>query len=311
MARFTSRDVPDQAGRRIIITGANSGTGLEATKVLAAKGAEVVMAVRNAAKGDAARAAVLRAAPTSNVRVEILDLASQGSVAAFAERRLAEGLAVDVLINNAGVMALPERQESADGHELQLATNFLGHFALTARLLPLLTAGRARVVQLSSIAHRQGRIHLKDVNLTTGYTPWKAYAQSKLAMLMFALELDRRSRAEGWGLTSVAAHPGYARTDLIANGPLASSSAFVRAGFHYVFRPFIEPLVSHSQADGALPILLVATGRVEPGGYYGATRLNELKGPAGPAEIKPRAKDEAVAKALWAEAERLTGVRFG
>lgn len=311
MARFTSRDVPDQAGRRIIITGANSGTGLEATKVLAAKGAEVVMAVRNAAKGDAARAAVLRAAPTANVRVEILDLASQGSVAAFAERRLAEGLAVDVLINNAGVMALPERQESADGHELQLATNFLGHFALTARLLPLLTAGRARVVQLSSIAHRQGRIHLKDVNLTTGYTPWKAYAQSKLAMLMFALELDRRSRAEGWGLTSVAAHPGYARTDLIANGPLASSSAFVRAGFRYVFRPFIEPLVSHSQADGALPILLAATGRVEPGGYYGATRLNELKGPAGPAEIKPWAKDEAVAKALWAEAERLTGVRFG
>ncbi|MFN3353113.1 MAG: SDR family oxidoreductase [Brevundimonas sp.] len=311
MARFTSRDVPDQAGRRIIITGANSGTGLEATKVLAAKGAEVVMAVRNAAKGDAARAAVLRAAPTSNVRVEILDLASQGSVAAFAERRLTEGLAVDVLINNAGVMALPERQESADGHELQLATNFLGHFALTARLLPLLTAGRARVVQLSSIAHRQGRIHLKDVNLTTGYTPWKAYAQSKLAMLMFALELDRRSRAEGWGLTSVAAHPGYARTDLIANGPLASSSAFVRAGFRYVFRPFIEPLVSHSQADGALPILLAATGRVEPGGYYGATRLNELKGPAGPAEIKPWAKDEAVAKALWAEAERLTGVRFG
>ena len=311
MDRFTSRDVPDQTGKRIVITGANSGTGLEATKVLAAKEAEVIMAVRNAAKGEAARAAVLKASSRANVRVEILDLSSQASVAAFADRLLAEGRPIDVLINNAGVMALPQRRESADGHELQLATNFLGHFALTARLLPLLRAGGARVVQLSSIAHRQGRIHLKDVNLKTGYTAWKAYAQSKLAMLMFALELDRRSRAGGWGLTSVAAHPGYARTDLIANGPLASSSAFVRAGFRYVFRPFIEPLVSHSQADGALPILMAATGQVEPGGYYGATRLNELKGPAGRAEIKPWARDEAVARSLWDEAERLTGVRFG
>jgi NAD(P)-dependent dehydrogenase (short-subunit alcohol dehydrogenase family) len=311
MARFTTRDVPDQTGRLIVVTGANSGTGFETAKVLAARGAEVILAVRNAGKGDVARAAILRATPAAAVRVEALDLSRQASVAAFADRLLAEGRPLHALINNAGVMALATRQESPDGHELQLATNFLGHFALTARLLPLLRSGQARVVQLSSIAHRQGRIHLDDLNLTSGYTPWKAYAQSKLAMLMFALELDRRSRAGGWGLTSVAAHPGYARTDLIGNGPLASGSPLVRAGFRYLYRPFLEPLVSHSQAAGALPILLAATGPVTSGGYYGATRLNELKGPPGPAKVEPWARDEAVAKALWEAAERLTGVRFG
>ncbi|MFN5615679.1 MAG: SDR family oxidoreductase [Brevundimonas sp.] len=310
MSPFTSRDVPDQTGRTIIITGANSGTGFETAKVLAARGAEVILAVRNAGKGEAARAAILRATPAASVRVEALDLSRQASVAAFADRLLAAGRPVHALINNAGVMALARREQSPDGHELQLATNFLGHFALTARLLPLLRAGQARVVQLSSVAHRQGRIHLDDLNLKTGYTPWKAYAQSKLAMLMFALELDRRSRAAGWGLTSVAAHPGYARTDLIGNGPLASSSGFARAGFRYFYRPFLEPLVSHSQADGALPILLAATGGVEPGGYYGPVRMKEYKGPPGPAKIEPWAQDEAVARALWAEAERLTGVRF-
>lgn len=311
MRRFTARDVSDQTGRRIIVTGANSGTGFETARVLAARGADLVLAVRNPGKGEAARAAILRETPDATVRVEQLDLASQASVAGAAARLLAEGRPIHVLINNAGVMALPTRQESPDGPELQLATNFLGHFALTARLLPLLQAGQARVVQLSSVAHRQGRIHLDDLNLTTGYTPWKAYAQSKLAMLMFALELDRRSQAGNWGLTSVAAHPGYARTDLIGNGPLATAPGHVRAGFRYLYRPFLEPLVSHSQADGALPILLAATGMVEPGGYYGATRLNELKGPPGPARIAPRALDAAVARALWGEAERLTGVRFG
>ncbi|HEV7353758.1 MAG TPA: SDR family oxidoreductase [Brevundimonas sp.] len=311
MARFTSRDVPDQTGRRIIVTGANSGTGFETARVLAARGADLVLAVRNPGKGEAARAAILRETPAATVRVEQLDLASQVSVAGAAARLLAEGRPIHVLINNAGVMALPTRQESPDGHELQLATNVLGHFALTARLLPLLQAGQARVVQLSSVAHRQGRIHLDDLNLTSGYTPWKAYAQSKLAMLMFALELDRRSAAANWGLTSVAAHPGYARTDLIGNGPLASASGLARAGFRYVYRPFLEPLVSHSQADGALPILLAATGPVESGGYYGPVRMKEYKGPPGPARIEPRALDAGVAHALWGEAERLSGVRFG
>jgi NAD(P)-dependent dehydrogenase (short-subunit alcohol dehydrogenase family) len=310
MAGFTALDVPDQTGKLIVVTGANSGVGLEATKVLAGKGAEVVLAVRNPAKAEAAILDVRRSAPSANVRFEPLDLASLASVEAFAARLLGQGRAVDVLINNAGVMALPTREVTEDGFERQFQTNYLGHFALTGRLLPLLTAAKARVVQLSSIAHRQGRIRLDDLNWERGYRAWSVYAQSKLAMLMFALELQRRSDRHGWGLTSVAAHPGYARTKLIENGMLARSAAG-RAFLHAVFRPLIEPAISHSAADGAVPILLAATGPVEPGGYYGATRLAELKGPAGPAEIKPWAKDAAVASKLWDASEAMTGVRWG
>ena len=214
-----------------------------------------------------------------------------------------------MLINNAGVMALPTRQVSEDGFELQLATNYLGHFALTGLVLPLLKAGKARTVQLSSIAHRDGRIHLDDLQVEA-YRPWKAYAQSKLAMLMFALELDRRSRAHGWGLTSVAAHPGYARTALIENGPLTGRPVS-RLGMKLIYRPLIEPLISHSAADGALPILMAATAEVEAGGYYGATRLNELRGPAGRVGMRPWAKDATVAARLWEASEALTGVRWG
>jgi len=310
MTRFTAAQVPDQTGRLIVITGANSGTGFEAARVLAAKGAEVVIAARNAVKAEEAMAHILRETPSARLRFEALDLSRQASVRAAAERLNAQGRPVDVLINNAGVMALPTRQVSEDGFELQLATNYLGHFALTGLILPLLKAGRARTVQLSSIAHRQGRIHLDDLQVEA-YRPWKAYAQSKLAMLMFALELDRRSRANGWGLTSVAAHPGYARTALIENGPLVGSSAG-RAFHRAVFRPLIEPLISHSAADGALPILMAATAPdIRPGGYYGATRLRELKGPAGEVGMKPWARDEGVAGALWERSEALTGVRFG
>ncbi len=307
--RYSPADVPDQTGKFVIITGGNGGTGFEAAKVLAVKNAEVLIAARDAKKGERAVQDIRRLTPGAQVRFERLDLSSQADVARFAEARLAEGRRIDVLINNAGIMALPKRQTSVDGHELQLATNFLGHFALTARLLPLLKGGRT--VQLSSIKHRSGRIHLDDLNLERGYGDWKAYDQSKLAMLMFALELDRRSRANGWGVTSVAAHPGYARTGLIGAGPLGTRPVS-RFMFSVVYRPFIEPLISHSAADGALPILMAATAPdVSPGGYYGPTTGKELKGPAGPVGMKPHARDEAVAAALWEAAERLTGVRFG
>lgn len=307
--RYSPADVPDQTGRSVIITGGNGGTGYETAKVLAQKGAEVLIAARDGAKGARAVAEIRRTRPDARVRFETLDLSSQADVARFADARLAEGRRIDILINNAGIMALPDRQTSVDGHERQLATNFLGHFALTARLLPLLRGGRT--VQLSSIRHRPGRIHLDDLNLERGYSAWKAYDQSKLAMLMFALELDRRSRAGGWGVTSVAAHPGYARTGLIGAGPLGSRPVAQRV-FRTIYRPFIEPLVSHSAADGALPILMAATtADVSPGGYYGPTTGAELKGPAGPVGMKPHARDEAVATALWEGAERLTGVRFG
>ncbi|MDO1558436.1 SDR family oxidoreductase [Brevundimonas sp. 2R-24] len=310
MTRFTAADVPDQTGRLIVITGANSGVGFEAARVLAAKGAEVVIAARNARKAEEAITRIRKEAPGSKLRFEELDLSRQASVRAMAARLLGQGRPIDVLINNAGVMALPTRQVSEDGFELQLATNYLGHFALTGLLLPLLKQGQARTVQLSSIAHRQGRIHLDDLQIEQGYRPWKAYAQSKLAMLMFALELDRRSRASGWGITSVAAHPGYARTALIENGPLIASPA-ARTFHRWIFRPLIEPAVSHPAADGALPILLAATSSdAKAGRYYGATRLNELKGPAGEVGMRPWARDEDVAVRLWRASEDLTGVKF-
>lgn len=310
MASFTIDDIPDLTGKRVIITGSNSGTGFETAKAMAAKGGSIVMAVRSQEKAAAAINKLKQQTPDADVCFEVLDLSRQASVADFAERMLIDGRPIDVLCNNAGVMALPRREVTADGFEMQLATNYLGHFALTGRLLPLLKAGRARVVQLSSIAHRQGRIRLDDLNHERDYKPWAVYAQSKLAMLMFGLELHRQSVANGWDLTSVAAHPGYARTGLIENGPLVLSP-IARAGLRYIFRPLIEPLVSHSAADGALPILMAATDPIVRGGaYLGATQLNELKGPPGPAKAEPQALDTDVAARLWTVSEQMTGVTF-
>jgi NAD(P)-dependent dehydrogenase (short-subunit alcohol dehydrogenase family) len=310
MTGFTATDIPDLADKLFIVTGANSGTGLETARVLAARGAEVVAAARNPAKAQAAIAGILRDVPGAQVRFEPLDLDSLGSVADFAGRLLDQARPIDGLVNNAGVMALSRREVSADGFERQFATNYLGHFALTARLLPLLSAARGRTVQVSSTLHRQGRLRLEDLNYAQGYAPWPVYAQSKLAMLMFALELDRRSRAHGWGLTSVAAHPGYARTNLIENGPLPRSG-FARFGMKRIYRPFIEPLISHSAAAGALPILLAATAPdVRPGGYYGPTLQKEMKGPPGPAAIAPQASDEDAARGLWEASEAMTGVSW-
>jgi NAD(P)-dependent dehydrogenase (short-subunit alcohol dehydrogenase family) len=219
---------------------------------------------------------------------------------------LAAARPIDILINNAGVMAPRERATTADGFEMQFGTNYLGHFALTARLLPLLTAARARVVQLSSIAHRSGKIRLDDLNHSHGYKSLPVYSQSKLAMLMFAIELDRRSKAKGWGLTSVAAHPGVARTDLIANGPAVGANVLVRAAI-----PIAMALIAHSSAAGALPTLMAATMPSAAGGqYFGPQNWNEFKGPPGPGKIKPQALDPKVAAELWAASEKLTGVAF-
>lgn len=310
MTNWTIANIPDQTGKLAIVTGSNSGTGFETALILAQKGAEVVIAARNAQKAEDAIARIRAAVPSAKVRFEALDLSRQASVAEFAQRFLDDGRPIDILVNNAGVMMLPTREVTEDGFEMQLATNYLGHFALTARLLPLLRAGKARVVQLSSIAHRRGEIRLDDLNWTHGYKPWPVYGQSKLAMLMFGLELDRRSAANDWGLTSVVAHPGYARTGLIESGPLVRSP-IARAGLRYIFRPLIEPLISHSAADGALPILMAATDpTVRGGAYVGATQLNELKGPPGPAKAEPQALDTDVAARLWAASEQMTGIRF-
>ncbi|WP_426038977.1 SDR family oxidoreductase [Brevundimonas sp. DC300-4] len=310
MAFFTTDDIPDQTGKLAIVTGSTGGTGFETALALARKGAEVVIAARNPTKGEAAIRRIRRSVPAAAVRFEALDLASQASVTAFSDRVLGQGRPIDILVNNAGVMALPEREVTVDGFEMQLATNYLGHFALTARLLPLLKAGQARVVQLSSIAHRRGRIQFDDLNHARQYKAWPVYAQSKLAMLMFGLELDRRSAAHGWGLTSVVAHPGYARTGLIGNGPLTGRPVS-RTVMGLLYRPFIEPLISHSQQAGALPILMSATEpTVKGGAYMGATRMNELKGPPGPVKAELQALDTAAAARLWDVTGQMLGVRF-
>ncbi|WP_295193688.1 SDR family oxidoreductase [uncultured Brevundimonas sp.] len=303
---WTTNDIPDLSGRLAIVTGATGGLGLETALVLAGKGAEVVLAARNPYKGAEAERLIRSRHPNAAVRFDLLDLASLASVQAFAERHLATGRPIDILIDNAGIMALPTRQTTVDGFEKQFRTNYLSHFALVGRLLPLLTATKARVVQLSSVAHRSGHIRLDDLNYQTHYSPWPVYQQSKLAMLMFALELQRRSDAHGWGLTSVAAHPGFARTDLIANGHAGKPGLFARGA------RLLEAVLSHSAADGALPILMAATlPDATPGGYYGPTGFQEMKGPPGVAVIKRQARDADVARRLWSESERLTGVTYG
>ncbi|WP_159980522.1 MULTISPECIES: SDR family oxidoreductase [unclassified Novosphingobium] len=305
MATWTTKDIPDQSGKLAIVTGATGGLGLETALELAAAGAEVILVGRNEAKGRAAGALIRSRHEDAQVRFEIADLARLASVTAFAGRMLAAGRPIDILVNNAGVMALPKRETTVDGFEMQLGTNYLSHFALTARLLPLLTAAKARVVQLSSMAHRSGKIRLGDLQYEQGYRPWPVYSQTKLAMLMFALELDRRSAENGWELTSVAAHLGAASTDLIANGPAAGGGLMAWLGGMAI------NVIGHSAAQGALPQLMAATmPEVTGGQYFGPQGWKELKGPPGPGNIERQALDAEVAAKLWTASERLTGAVF-
>lgn len=302
---WTIADMPDQRGRLAIVTGANSGLGYETALGLAGAGAETIVAARSREKGEAAVLRILAARPEAKARFEALDLASLASVEAFAGRIAAAHGKLDLLINNAGVMALSDRETTQDGFERQIGVNFLGHFALTAHLLPLLrAAGAARAVQLGSLAHaRRGGLDLDDLQSARGYDPWQAYSWSKLAMLMFALELDRRAKAGGWGIMSNAAHPGWAASDLIANG--------MGAGLRARLIGRIWPMIAQSGAAGALPTLYAATGsEAEGGAYYGPQGKGERKGPPGPARMSAEARDEDAARRLWEEAERLTGKRF-
>jgi NAD(P)-dependent dehydrogenase (short-subunit alcohol dehydrogenase family) len=305
MSGWSTADIPPQGGKTAVITGATGGLGYETALALAGAGATVVLTGRSDAKGRTALEWIRAQFPKASISYETLDLASLASVADFAARFAAAHTSLDLLINNAGVMALPQRQATADGFEMQIGTNYLSHYALTARLLPLLRRGhQPRVVNLSSLAHRSGAIHFDDLQSAQSYSPWKAYCQSKLAMLIFALELQRRSDAAGWGLLSNAAHPGYARTDLIANGPGA-------AGLLSRLSKSLQPLMSHSAAAGALPILFAATSlAAKAAGYYGPNGFYELKGPPAPAKTMPQAKDKAVAARLWDVSAALTGVSF-
>ncbi len=296
--------MPDQSGRIAVVTGPG-GLGFETALGLARAGARVILAGRNPDKGAAAVAMIRAQAPGADVAFASLDLARLGSVASCAASLIDQLPRLDILINNAGVMAPATRQETADGFELQFGVNYLGHFALTARLLPLLRQGdRPRVVSLSSVAHRMGAIHFGDLQWRRRYSAWGAYGQSKLAMLIFALELQRRSAAAGWGLASLAAHPGFARTELIANGPAPR-------GAMASLNRLVQPMVSQSAAEGALPTLFAATATDAIGGaYYGPDGLFELTGSPAPAAIMPKALRPDTAVRLWQESERLTSQAF-
>lgn len=304
MVDWTERDIPSLAGKRAVVTG-TGGIGLATAVALAGAGAAVVIAGRNADRGAAAVAAVHAAAPGADVHFAVLDLARGASIAAFAAGLDVPGARLDLLINNAAVMAPPQRQVTADGFELQLGTNHLGHVALTARLWPLLRrTPRARVVTVSSVAARGGVIDLDDLQATKRYVPMGAYGQSKLANLMFAQELARRSAARGWGVMSMAAHPGLSRTELIPNG-------MGRASMAGVLRVVLGPIVFQSAARGALPSLYAATSPdAASGGYYGPKHLREIRGAPAPAQPPPQANDVDVAGRLFDSSAHLMGVSF-
>ncbi len=302
---WTAKDISDQSGKSAIVTG-TGGLGYETALELARHGAEVVLAGRNPDKGAASVANIRRFAPDANIAFEDLDLADLKSVAAFAQRRIARGTALDLLVNNAGVMAPPERRRTADGFELQFGTNHLGHFALTAHLLPLLRAAPApRVTVVSSSAARRGAMRFDDLQYQSGYSPWAAYCQSKLANLLFLFELQRRSDAAGWNLMVNGAHPGYALTELIPNGP-------GRVGAMGILSTVLGKVLAHSPAAGALPQLFGATSpHAARAGYYGPDGVFELVGAPTDARVPPRAKSVADAARLWTVSEELTGVRLG
>jgi NAD(P)-dependent dehydrogenase (short-subunit alcohol dehydrogenase family) len=295
-------DIPSQLGKTAIVTGATGGLGYETALALARAGADVILTGRDERKGQSAIEKIGREVLGAKIAFESLDLANLAAIAAFAERMHARP-SLDLLTNNAGVMALPRRQVTADGFEMQLGTNHLGHFALTARLLPLLRLASApRVVSVSSLAHRTGSIDFGDLQGERHYSPWKAYGQSKLACLMFALELQRRSDAAGWKVISIAAHPGFARTNLFSSGPggLLSMATDVAA-----------PFFGHSAAGGARSILFAATSpEAKPGGYYGPGGFSELRGSPARALVMPQARDMAAAARLWEVSAKLTGTSF-
>jgi len=302
-SRWTLADMPPQTGRTAVVTG-TGGLGFENALALARAGADVVIAGRNAVAGDAAVKDIQARVPQAKVSFRCLDLASLDSIDDFAAELQGSLDALDLLINNAAVMTPPTRRTTSDGFELQFGTNYLGHFALTARLMPLLVRSRgARVVTVSSVAARAARIDFGDLQSQHNHKPMVAYGQSKLACLMFALTLQRQSEARGWGLTSVAAHPGISRTQLLPNGAGPwSLPGLVRRFAWFLFQP---------APQGALPTLYAATAPYACGGaYYGPDSFGETRGLPALAKVPDAALDGATQQRLWAESERLTRARF-
>ncbi|QWF83242.1 SDR family oxidoreductase [Amycolatopsis sp. CA-230715] len=300
-------EVPDQGGKLAVVTGSNSGTGKEAASRLAAAGAHVVLAVRTPEKGERAREEILAKHPGARLEVRRVDLADLASVREFADGLIADGVPLDLLVNNAGVMHPPTRISTKDGFELQFGSNFLGPFALTVRLLPLLLAAQEpRVATMTSGMARFGKIHFDDLNWERRYNRYGAYAQSKLADLMLTLRLADLATERGWNLLSTGADPGYTRTNLQTAGAGLGRDKPSKVD------PFtIATKVTPSQGveQGTEPLLFAATSPdAVQGGYYGPGGRFGLVGPTTRLRPTRRAMDGAARERLWAEAERLTGV---
>ncbi len=304
---WTADDLPDESGRTVVVTGANSGIGYEATKAFAARGAHVVMACRSVERGEDAKREIEAEYPGASLTVRELDLADLDSVAAFADWYETEYDSLNVLANNAGVMAIP-RSETADGFETQFGVNHLGHFALTGRLLDVLrrTSGETRVVTQSSMAHENGEIDFEDLQHEQAYDKWEAYGQSKLANLLFAYELDRRLRAANASVTSVACHPGFAATNLQLRGPEAEGSRL-----RLLAMKAANAVLAQSAEAGAWPLLYAAAhSSIDGGEYVGPGGLLNARGHPEEQESNERSRDEGTARRLWSVSEDLTSVSF-
>jgi len=298
---FTKENIPNQKGKIIIVTGANAGLGYETTLALAEKEATVIMACRSASKANAAKAKIVKAVPNADLYILPIDLTDLDSVRDFAKTFLTTFPKLDVLINNAGVM-VPPYTKTKDGFELQMGANYFGHFLLTGLLLERLNkTPNSRVVSLSSLAHIQGSINFEDIHWEQSYSKMVAYRQSKLACLMFALELQKRLDQSNSSIISVAAHPGISPTELARH---------LSTIMYYAMLPLVS-FISHSPSKGALPTLLAATKEgVKGGAYFGPTGYRAMKGPAGKARIARRANNEEVAQKLWTVSEDLTGINY-
>jgi NAD(P)-dependent dehydrogenase (short-subunit alcohol dehydrogenase family) len=311
MANWNENNIPDLSGRTALVTGAGSGIGFEAARALAQHGAELLIVDRNEPAGLAAVARIRALRPDAKVMFRPLDLSHLKAVKDFAAAQLDEGRKLDILMNNAGIQPIATRRTSADGFELTFAIGHLGHFALTGLLLPLLNAAPApRVVTVSSLVHGQGRFDWDDLQMKNGYDAQRAYNQTKLANLLFARELQRRSDQAGGKIKSIAVHPGVAQTSIGSNrkalGQFRFGDYLVSAALS-----FAMPFLGQPAAAGALPTLYGAVApQAEGGGFYGPGGFGEMKGAPGPAVMKPAGRDMAAAAKLWDVTETLTAVRF-
>jgi NAD(P)-dependent dehydrogenase (short-subunit alcohol dehydrogenase family) len=295
MAKWTANDIPDLSGKTAVVTGANSGLGYETALALGRHGAHVVLACRDEGRGNEALQRLRTEAPEASAELSLLDLADLTSVRKFAESYAGERQTLDILVDNAGVMALDERRETADGFEMQLGTNHLGHFALTGLLLPQLQAKPgSRVVSVTSFGHKVGRMNFDDLQWKESYRKWLAYGRSKLANLLFIFELDRRARAAASSIVATVAHPGYANTNL-------------QAGTSFQWSNFM----AQPAADGALPTLYGATAPDAQGGeFFGPSGFLQQRGAPKRVRASKKAYDTETARRLWEVSEQLTGVTY-